>query len=130
MSSTEFATRSGTSAWRLLLVTSAWVGVFTGAYAYTLDRYAKDLVHAAPPGQCLLPPTKVPKDVSVALWHSCLTIFLQPSISDIEQLPAEYNTVRESGEYRLFMSAELLIGYVHLGLLVSIMYRKITKHAA
>lgn len=75
--------------------------------------------------------TRLDRGFILAMWHSCLTFVLQPSISEIEQDQGAYGymNLRVTPLYRIAMMFELLIAYVHLGLLLSLLYRRITKRA-
>lgn len=74
--------------------------------------------------------------VWIGLWHSLLTFLeLQPGLSDIEQLKMEQpgGSTFPSREwiliYRLTLLLELIVAYFHLGLLVSVLYRRITRRS-
>lgn len=116
----SFASRAGTSLWRLSWVSAAWVGLFGVAYALLLS--------VAPPVYTERAPA-LESAWSLGLWHSCLTFMLQPSVSQIEQDATPYNGLRACWWYRSALFFELLIAYLHLGLLLSVLYRRITKRA-
>ena len=109
-----FATRAGTSLWRLAWVSAVWILLFGASY-YLLLAGQTTAVKSAQP--CLW------------LWHSCLTFALQPSISPVEQFPDAYLALRDDWRYRAAVLGELIVAYVHLGLLLSVLYRVITKRA-
>jgi hypothetical protein len=73
--------------------------------------------------------------VEVAISHSLFTFLLQPGIPDVEPLKVQQH-FKDSGKgrlwmggYRLVMYLELAIAYLHLGLLISVVYRRITMRA-
>lgn len=65
-----------------------------------------------------------------AVYHSVGVFLLQPGLSGIESDAAPpIRDMRESVGYRVLMVAELGIAYVHLGLLITMLHRRITKRA-
>ncbi len=116
----SFATRAGTSLWRLFWVSAAWVLLFGWVYAALLQSHPPNYGDAAP---------APPAPAGLGLWHSCLTFVLQPSVSQIEQDAGPYRALRDCGGYRAALLLETLIAYFHLGLLLSVLYRRVTMRA-
>jgi hypothetical protein len=74
--------------------------------------------------------------LGVGMWHSLFTFLeLQPGLPDVEQLKMEqsldqsYQAMGWMLSYRLAVLLELIVAYFHLGLLVSVLYRHITRRA-
>lgn len=139
------ATRSGTSVWRLTWVSAVWVAIFAGIYSVLFwvappNAVPRSDEMAANQGALARQPTtprgndpalnvRAAPGVGVALWHSSITFLLQPSISVVEQDYELHKDLKASWWYKSAMLGELGIAYLHLGLLVSVLYRRITKRA-
>lgn len=74
--------------------------------------------------------------VTLGMWHSLFTFLeLQPGLPDIEQLKMEqthdrsYRSMGWMLSYRVAVLLELIVAYLHLGLLVSVLYRRITRRS-
>jgi hypothetical protein len=115
----NFVTASGTSVVRLLGMSVAWAFVFALIYYHQLQG-CPDLDKAGRP---------LDKSGRLAIEHSLLTFVLQPSISLLEQRFDDYSILKQSVGYCLVMLIELSIAYLHLGLLVSVLHRRLTRRA-
>lgn len=125
----EFATRTGTSVRRLFLLSLGWIVFFAGCY------YGMFKSHPLSSSQSNA------EVVKLASWHSAFTfVELQPGLSEVENdfLRGEYlrNLQRPwpgrfgwKTQYRIVLFLELAVAYLHLGLLVSLLYRRITKRS-
>jgi hypothetical protein len=74
--------------------------------------------------------------LGVGMWHSLFTFLeLQPGLPDVEQLKMEqsldqsYHSMGWMLGYRVAVLLELIVAYFHLGLLVSVLYRHITRRS-
>jgi len=114
----DSATRAGTSVQRLLLVSLCWIAVFAVAY-FLLLQYNNDKSWI--------------DRFFLAVWHSLFTYFqFQPGLSEFEEIVSEINRqghVIWVNLYRLILLLELVLAYLHLGLLVSVLYRRMTRRA-
>jgi len=73
---------------------------------------------------------------AIGMWHSFFTFFeLQPGLPDVDQFKMEQAHDNSSNSrlwvlsYRLVMLIELIVAYLHLGLLISVLYRRLTRRA-
>jgi len=125
----NFATKAGTSIWRLLCLSVLWVALFTVGYSCLLSSHP-----------AMSPPEKKSERLELAAWHSSFTfIELQAGMKEIDSLteasslpsstPNWADLPSWSRKYHALVLGELIIAYLHLGLLVSILYRRITKRA-
>lgn len=125
----EFATKAGTSFWRLFYLSVFWVVIFTAGYSALLARHPN-----------LNTPEKQVGQYELAAWHSVFTfISLQPGMKEVDELTdpkSADDTVPTWGglpdwsrRYRILVLVELGVAYLHLGLLISILYRRVTKRA-
>jgi len=109
----------------------AWILVFAGCY-YLIFRSHPKLLNN---------PNATPEAISLAAWHSAFTfVELQPGLAEVESeylrdehlvnLPRPWPGWLEwKQQYRLLLFLELVIAYLHLGLLISILYRRVTKRS-
>lgn len=132
----EFATNAGTSVKRLLALSVFWVVFFSIGYLILFS------LHPSLEG-------KIGKSSVLALGHSFFTFLqLQPGLSEAEDLKGEgkfgleqiapsdpaFRHIRTWHmkwvlAYWILLLTELVFAYIHLGLLVSVLYRRITKRA-
>jgi hypothetical protein len=137
------ATRAGTSVGRLAWVSAIWIVIFavfyTGLFRLYPPKPPKPVEEASPGNAASSADRRLETDsevekppapgFSLALWHSALTFLLQPSISIVEQNFEAFADLKASFWYQAAVFLELGIAYLHLGLLVSVLYRRITKRA-
>jgi hypothetical protein len=82
------------------------------------------------------PDSSIAGALELAVSHSVFTFLeLQPGISDVDPLKSQQD-FRDPGKgrrwmrmYRSIMLSELAIAYLHLGLLVSVVYRRVTMRS-
>jgi len=132
----EYATDSGTSVKKLVGMSMFWIVFFSIGFffLFTLHPHLKGDIR---------------KTSVLALGHSFFTfVQLQPGLSEAEQLKEEahfgldkmptgdpaYGQIRSWHmkwllAYWTLLSTELVLAYLHLGLLVSVLYRRITRRA-
>lgn len=69
--------------------------------------------------------------LALGMWHSLFTFLeLQPGLPDIEQLRMEQShDMKWMLGYRTAVLLELIVAYSHLGLLVSVLYRRMTRRS-
>jgi hypothetical protein len=125
----EFATKAGTSVWRLFCLSAFWIAIFTLGYFSLLTLHPT-----------LSAPEKWGERIELAAWHSSFTFMsLQPGMKEVDGLtepltqasiqPPWLDLSKWSRTYRTLVLFELLLAYLHLGLFISILYRRITKRA-
>lgn len=125
-----FSTRAGTSIKRLLGLSILWIIFFAVCFHLMLESHP-DL------GQ----PKNTLQRAKVAAWHSGFTfVELQPGLSEVESnyleervtnnMPSHWPFLFEwKHQYRMLIFLELLVAYLHLGLLISLLYRRVTKRS-
>jgi len=122
----DWATRDGTSVRRLITVSSGIILIFAIGYFLLLGYHPT--LSAEP---------KRAERVELAGYHALLTFLeIQPGLTEVQSLMDE-PIIRNLGSpwlsvwhlYRLLLIIELGFAYLHLGLLVSVLYRRITKRA-
>jgi hypothetical protein len=125
----EFATKAGTSVWRLFSLSAFWIAVFTFGYFSLLTLHPT-----------LSSPDKWGDRLELASWHSSFTFMsLQPGMKEVDGLtdpesqaslqPPWAYLAKWSRTYHTLVLLELLVAYLHLGLFISILYRRVTKRA-
>jgi hypothetical protein len=100
----DTVTRSGTSVGRLLFSSFVVVALFGFIHAFILDGWER------------------------GFWSSILTFLLQPSIIEV-YWSDQFKPLRDDSYFNSLIVAELGVAYLHLSLLVSVLYRRITRRA-
>lgn len=148
----DCATKSGTSIVRLLGFSLGWIMLFSLAYLVLLlahpgqiqatpsnsrelltinNEHPESAIQAQQAGKISIGET-----LELALSHSAFTFLeLQPGISDIDPLKSQQQFKDpDKGRvwmrvYRSTMLVELAIAYLHLGLLIAVVYRRVTMRS-
>ncbi len=135
----SLVTRAGTSVGMLFASSLLWIVGFTVIFAMLEFAFPAGNKQVTQAGEAATAPVdplatsqqtiyrEIEGGLSVAWWHSCLTFLTQPSLV-IDQYD-EYKDLKKSFPYRVTTVSELCVAYVHLGLLVAVLYRRVTKRA-
>ena len=118
----DFVTGAGTKLLRLLLSSTGWILLFTGFYwaiLVSLPHHKSSTVDAV---KC---ETVVERPSCWALFgHSALTfVQLQPGLPEVDEV------LKISPSYRVLLFFQLCFAYLHLGLLISVLHRQLTRRA-
>jgi hypothetical protein len=118
----DFVTGAGTKLFRLLLSSVGWILLFTGFYMAVIAS----LPHPSGPKVDGTAHTTIAvrPDFLAVFSHSALTfVELQPGSPEIDEV------LRISPYYRVLLFLQLCFAYLHLGLLISVLHRQLTRRA-
>ncbi|HEX4961004.1 MAG TPA: hypothetical protein VF173_09215 [Thermoanaerobaculia bacterium] len=118
----DLVTGAGTKPLRLLLSSVGWIFLFTGLYLILMVSLPHRTGSAVSGTEC----------ATLAERPSCWEVFSHSALTFVQLqagTPEVDEVLKKNPGYRIILFLQLCLAYLHLGLLISVLHRQLTRRA-